>query len=75
MVTESTGMIIGSFETIRTITKNTNAVITIIIIVIFPFESFIVEDVSNTVFKMQLEIYKRWEKKVKAIKSFDNLVI
>ncbi len=24
---------------------------------------------------MQLEIYRRWEKKVKAIKSFDNLII
>ncbi len=24
---------------------------------------------------MQLEIYKRWEKKVKTIKSFDNFII
>ena len=40
-----------------------------------PLELFITEDVSDIVFKMQLEKYKRWEKKIKAIKSLDNYVI
>jgi len=40
-----------------------------------PPEPFIAEDVLNIEFKIQLEKYRRWEKKIKAIKSFDNHVI
>ncbi len=68
-------MVIESFETIGTTIEDINVVITIITIAIFPFEPFIVEDGSNALFKIQLKRYRRWEKKVKAIKSFDNLII
>ncbi len=73
--TESTGTATGSPETTGTTTGDTSVVITTTTIAIFPFESSIAEDVSDTAFKMQLEIYRRWEKKVKAIKSLDNLVM
>ena len=73
--TESTGTDTGSPETTGTTTGDTSAVTTTTMIVIFPFEPSIAEDVSDASFKMQLERYRRWEKKVKAIKSLDNLVI
>ena len=73
--TETSGTATGSPETTGTTTGDTSVVITTTTIAIFPFESSIAEDVSDTAFKMQLEIYRRWEKKVKAIKSFDNFVM
>ncbi len=73
--TESTGTAMGSPETIGTTMGDTNAVTTTTTTATFPLEPSIVEDVLDASFKMQLKIYKRWEKKVKAIKSLDNLVI
>ena len=63
----------GSPETTGTTTEDTGIVITTT--GTLPSEPSIAEDVSNTAFKMQLETYKRWKKKVKAIKSLDNFVI
>src|SRR6266566_8575030 len=74
MATETSGTVTGSPETTGTTTEDTS-VVTITTTATFLSESSIVKDVSDTVFKMQLEIYRRWEKKVKAIKSLDNLVI
>ncbi len=65
----------GSPETTGTTTGDISAVITITTTVTFPFEPSIKEDVLDVLFKMQLERYRRWEKKVKAIKSLDNFVI
>jgi len=73
--TESTGTAMGSPETTGTTTGDISAVITITTTVTFPFEPSIKEDVLDVLFKMQLERYRRWEKKVKAIKSLDNFVI
>jgi len=72
--TESTGTATGSPETTGTTTGDTNAVTTITTAT-FPPEPSIIEDVLDASFKMQLERYRHWEKKVKAIKSLDNLVI
>ena len=52
MATESTGTTTGSLEITGTIIENTNTVITTTTIATFPFESFIVEDVLDTAFKM-----------------------
>ncbi len=73
--TESTGTATESLETTGTTTGDINAVITITTTATFLLEPSIVEDVLDASFKMQLERYRRWEKKVKAIKSLDNFVI
>ncbi len=72
---KTSGTATGSPETTGTTTGDTSAVTTTTTTATFPPEPLIVEDVSDTAFKMQLENYRRWEKKVKAIKSFDNLVM
>src|SRR6266566_6961191 len=69
--TETSRTATGSPETTGTTTGDTSAVTTITTTVTFPFEPSITEDVSDVSFKMQLEIYRRWEKKVKTIKSLD----
>jgi len=71
--TESTGTATRNSETTETITGDTSAVITTT--ATFPSEPFIIEDASDASFKMQLERYRRWERKAKAIKSLDNLVM
>ncbi len=65
----------GSFETTGTTTEDINAVTTTTTIATFSFELFIIEEASDASFKMQLKRYRHWEKKIKAIKSFDNFVI
>jgi len=55
---ESTGTAIGNPETTRTTTKDTNAVITITILVTFLFKPFIAKDVLDASFKIQLERYR-----------------
>ena len=44
-------------------------------VVTIPPEPFVKDEDSETSLRMQLEKYRRWEKKVKAIKSFDNHII
>ena len=41
----------------------------------FPSKPSITDKASDSSFKMQLENYRRWEKKIKAIKSFDSFVM
>ncbi len=65
----------GSPETTGTTTEDTSVVTTITTIATLPLKPSIIDKVSDSSFKMQLENYKRWKKKIKAIKSLDSLVI
>jgi len=74
--TDSTGTATGSPDATGTATTaigDTGTVTTTT--ATLPSESSISKQVSDALLKMQLEIYRRWEKKIKAIKSLDNLVI
>jgi len=66
-------MVTGSSETAETATGDIGTVIATF--GTLPPESSVIDKGLDLFFKIQLETYRRWEKKVKAIKSFDSLVI
>ncbi len=74
--TDSTGTATGSPDTTGTATTATRDTGTVTTTTgTLSSKPSITEDTSDASFKMQLKTYKRWEKKIKTIKSLDNLVI
>ncbi len=69
----ATATVTGSSETAETATGDTGMVIATP--GTLPPEPSVTDKASDSSFKIQLETYRRWEKKVKAIKSLDSLVI
>jgi len=63
----------GSSETAETATGDTGTVTATP--GTLPLEPSVTDKASDSSFKIQLETYRRWKKKVKAIKSLDSLII